>query len=353
MTGPRTDTYLEATHLIPAGETRTFAELAALAGRPGAARAAGRAVAACPIDAPHPWHRVVSSDGSLARDGERARAQRERLQAEGVLASGAEKVAARAAEGARSVPRPKRRPRAASPASASLEARLAALDWTRAVEVLRAEGAFVAPGLLAEAECVSLIAAYDDDARFERTIEMGPRGYGVGTYRYWKEPIPEPARSLRAGLYDRLRAPAGEAPGAVEYPPSLAEFWDRCRASGQKRAASILLRYGEGGINFPHRDIYGRQWFPYQAVAVLSRRGADFEGGEFVLFEEAPGEGSRERAFALDAGDLLVFASRGYSRPRAGPSAKGRALLAELHHGMRAVTRGERFALGLVLHLAE
>jgi hypothetical protein len=173
---------------------------------------------------------------------------------------------------------------------------------------------------------------------------MGPRGYGVGTYRYFKDPLPEPARSLRETIYERLRGLAAEAPGASEYPTTLAKFHDRCRKSGQKRASSILLRYPEGGVNFPHRDIYGRQWFPYQAVVVLSRRGADFEGGEFLLHEES---GAGERAFALDAGDLAVFASRGYRSP--GP----RPRYVEVKHGMRAVTRGERFALGLVLHLAE
>jgi len=340
MTEPKTNRYWEATRLVPAGETRTFAELAALAGHPGAARAAGRAIAACPIDSDHPWHRIVASDGKLARDPERARVQRERLAREGAVLPRARPVA-------RPPPaRPKRR-RPARASGIGTESRLSGVDWGRAVESLRGEGIFLARGLLAEAECEALIETFENDACFERTIEMGPRGYGVGSYRYFKDPLPEPARSLREALYERLRALAAEAPGAVEYPATLAEFHERCRASGQKRASSILLHYSEGGVNFPHRDIYGRQWFPYQAVVVLSRRGADFEGGEFLLHEETPDAGARERAFALDAGDLAVFASRGY---RAGGP---RPRFVELRHGMRAVTRGERFALGLVLHLAE
>lgn len=222
-----------------------------------------------------------------------------------------------------------------------------ALDWGAAVDSLRTEGIFLARGLLAESECETLVEAFSEDSRFERTIEMGPRGYGVGTYRYFKEPLPEPARSLRETIYERIRGLAAETPGTPEYPATLAKFHERCRESGQKRASSILLRYPEGGVNFPHRDIYGRQWFPYQAVVVLSRRGADFEGGEFLLHEGPAALNTRERAFALDAGDLAVFASRAYRSP--GP----RPRFVEVQHGMRAVTRGERFALGLVLHLAE
>jgi len=50
---------------IPYGETRSYSELAAAVGRPGAARAVGRAVATNPISIVIPCHRVVGSDGSL------------------------------------------------------------------------------------------------------------------------------------------------------------------------------------------------------------------------------------------------------------------------------------------------
>src|SRR5262249_58661487 len=83
---------LEPPRLVPEGETRTFAELAALAGRPGAARAAGRAIAACATDAPYPWHRIVASDGSLSPVKNRARIQRERLRSEGAIGAEAERV---------------------------------------------------------------------------------------------------------------------------------------------------------------------------------------------------------------------------------------------------------------------
>ncbi len=51
---------------IPAGETTTYARLAADLGRPGAARAVARACAANPLALAVPCHRVVRGDGSLA-----------------------------------------------------------------------------------------------------------------------------------------------------------------------------------------------------------------------------------------------------------------------------------------------
>ncbi len=50
---------------VPYGETITYTELAARAGRPGAARAAGHANGRNPIAVMIPCHRVVGTSGSL------------------------------------------------------------------------------------------------------------------------------------------------------------------------------------------------------------------------------------------------------------------------------------------------
>jgi len=50
---------------VPFGETITYAELAARAGSPGSARAAGAATGRNPIALVVPCHRVVGTDGAL------------------------------------------------------------------------------------------------------------------------------------------------------------------------------------------------------------------------------------------------------------------------------------------------
>jgi O-6-methylguanine DNA methyltransferase len=54
---------LEAVRTIPRGETRTYGEVAVLVGKPGGARAVGRALAANPFPILVPCHRVVSKKG--------------------------------------------------------------------------------------------------------------------------------------------------------------------------------------------------------------------------------------------------------------------------------------------------
>jgi AraC family transcriptional regulator, regulatory protein of adaptative response / methylated-DNA-[protein]-cysteine methyltransferase len=54
----------EAVRTVPAGETVTYGEVAALIGSPGAARAVGGAMSRCPLFPAVPCHRVVrAADG--------------------------------------------------------------------------------------------------------------------------------------------------------------------------------------------------------------------------------------------------------------------------------------------------
>jgi methylated-DNA-[protein]-cysteine S-methyltransferase len=54
---------LKATFTIPAGETRSYGEIAKAVGVPGASRAVGRALGSNPIPIIVPCHRVVAAEG--------------------------------------------------------------------------------------------------------------------------------------------------------------------------------------------------------------------------------------------------------------------------------------------------
>lgn len=62
---PFQERVLAAAASIPMGEMRTYGQVAAMAGNPRAARAAGRALGANPIPVVLPCHRVVAADGRL------------------------------------------------------------------------------------------------------------------------------------------------------------------------------------------------------------------------------------------------------------------------------------------------
>jgi methylated-DNA-[protein]-cysteine S-methyltransferase len=56
---------LEFTREIPAGETRTYGELAKMLGQPHAAQAVGQALGANPVPLIIPCHRVLATGGKL------------------------------------------------------------------------------------------------------------------------------------------------------------------------------------------------------------------------------------------------------------------------------------------------
>lgn len=73
--------------LIPKGKVASYGQLAAMAGNPRLARAAGRAMKNAPADRDIPCHRVVSNNGEIAPPHvfESQQHQRSMLEAEGVI----------------------------------------------------------------------------------------------------------------------------------------------------------------------------------------------------------------------------------------------------------------------------
>jgi O-6-methylguanine DNA methyltransferase len=71
---------------IPKGETRTYKQVAELAGSPKAFRAVGTILSEN-YDPKIPCHRVIKSDGSLGQYNRGTNAKRQKLISEGVILS--------------------------------------------------------------------------------------------------------------------------------------------------------------------------------------------------------------------------------------------------------------------------
>jgi methylated-DNA-protein-cysteine methyltransferase-like protein len=74
---------------VPRGRVITYAQLARMAGLPGGARTAGRAMAGCPQGRGIPWHRVVGASGRILVREPYASLQWRLLEAEDVERTGA------------------------------------------------------------------------------------------------------------------------------------------------------------------------------------------------------------------------------------------------------------------------
>jgi hypothetical protein len=222
--------------------------------------------------------------------------------------------------------------------------RIAGLDWPALEAGLDRHGYATTPALLTAAECARLLRLFDDDRRFRQTIDMGRHRFGEGRYRYFAEPLPAIVGALRTGLYRRLAPVAARWTGEA-FPAELDAFRSRCHAHGQRRPTPLLLRYGAGGYNRLHQDLYGGVVFPLQVTVMLARPGRDFEGGAFLLVEQEPRTQSRGHAIDLAQGEAVVFATR--ARPVAGRRGTHRAVL---RHGVSTVVGGTRTTLGIIFH---
>ena len=86
VTGAFARRVLEVVVTIPFGELWTYGDVAGMAGSPRAARAAGSALANCPIELFVPCHRVVHAGGSIGGYGRHEERKRWLLRHEGAAA---------------------------------------------------------------------------------------------------------------------------------------------------------------------------------------------------------------------------------------------------------------------------
>jgi uncharacterized protein len=229
------------------------------------------------------------------------------------------------------------------------EKRVDAGDWDAIAHAVDDHGGAVLPRLLTGAEARLLRKLYSDEQLFRATIDMQPRRYGAGQYRYFHTPYPEPIEHLKQALYPRLLPIARDwwtkLGRDAPWPDSLDKWLDRCHEAGQTRPTALMLKYGTNDWNALHRDLYGDLVFPLQVVINLSDPDTEYTGGEFMLVEQRPRAQSRGIATQLPQGHGYLFTTR--DRPIR--SARGWSA-APVRHGLSVVRSGERYALGLIFH---
>jgi len=224
--------------------------------------------------------------------------------------------------------------------------------WERVSEELDAEGHAIIKGFLSPDECDGIRALYQKEKLFRSHVVMERHGFGRGEYRYFTYPLPNLIAALRTSLYPHLVPIANRWNNAigidVRYPPTHADFIQRCHEAGQDKPTPLLLKYETGDYNCLHQDLYGEHLFPIQLAVLLSEPDTDFTGGEFVMTEQRPRMQSRPIVVPLRKGDGVVFAVR--HRPVQG---KKSVYKVNLRHGVSRLRSGSRLTLGIIFHDAQ
>ncbi|HTE02305.1 MAG TPA: 2OG-Fe(II) oxygenase [Mucilaginibacter sp.] len=223
------------------------------------------------------------------------------------------------------------------------------LDWTTISNQLNDRGYALVKNVLTPAECDTLVWQYDDKSLYRKTILMERYRFGLGEYKYFNYPLPGIIEQVRSEVYPHLAPIANNWMRALNidkhFPKNLPELLEQCHQHNQTKPTPLILKYGKGGYNTLHQDLYGEVYFPMQLVLFLDEPGEDYNGGEFVLIEQRPRAQSKAIVLKPGKGDMLLFTTN--FRPVKGTKGYYRV---NMKHGVSEVTQGERHTLGVIFH---
>lgn len=227
--------------------------------------------------------------------------------------------------------------------------RLQTKDWQKAAESLTDKGYAVIKDVLTHEECKELIAAYQSDNNYRKTISMERYRFGMGEYKYFQYPLPQLITDIRETVYPYIAPVANQWMKVLNidkhFPATHQELKVLCHRHGQTKPTVLILRYGEGGFNTLHQDLYGEIYFPMQLVLFLNEADEDYTGGEFVLTESIPRAQSKANVLKPKRGDMLLFTTN--FRPVKGSKGYYRV---SMKHGVSPLHSGDRHTLGIIFH---
>lgn len=226
---------------------------------------------------------------------------------------------------------------------------LGAFNWQEIQCKLNQKGYVLLPDVLSKAQCNRLIAQWENDDDFRKTVIMERFRFGSGVYKYWHYPLPHLIGELRKILYDKLVSVANlwmkQLRLEIAYPDTFNEMLERCHSAGQLYPTPLILKYEQGGHNTLHQDLYGDVFFPFQVTCFLNEPMEDYIGGEFVITEQVPRVQSKVSVLTPRRGDLLILTTR--FRPVKGKKGYYRAAI---RHGVSEVLSGNRHTAGIIFH---
>lgn len=233
----------------------------------------------------------------------------------------------------------------------SLKSKLATTDWHSISESMNKKGYAIIPKILSDEQCKELIQDYDNENLYRKTVVMERYRFGLGEYKYFNYPLPKIIQTLRETIYPKLSPIANLWMKMLNidkvFPETFEELQTLCHENNQLKPTPLILKYGEGGFNTLHQDLYGDVYFPIQSVLFLNEPDEDFTGGEFVLTQQTPRAQSKAMVLKPKKGDMLIFTTN--FRPVKGTKGYYRV---NMKHGVSEVDSGERHTLGVIFHEA-
>ncbi len=230
-----------------------------------------------------------------------------------------------------------------------IKQKLQNIDWKFVANEMHQNGFSILPNLLSDQQCEALKTEYNNLTAYRKTVVMERYRFGLGEYKYFNYPLPDIIQQIRTNIYPKLAPIANMWFKALkidkQFPLEHAGLLQQCHANNQQKATVLILKYGKGGFNTLHQDLYGDVYFPIQTVLFLNEPDKDFTGGEFVLIQQIPRAQSKAIVLKPKKGDMLIFTTN--FKPEKGTKGYYRV---NMKHGVSEVKSGERYTLGIIFH---
>ncbi len=227
--------------------------------------------------------------------------------------------------------------------------KISGIDWQRVTEEVNEKGYALVLQFLPNQYCEELIGEYYNSDLYRKTITMKRHGFGLGEYKYFKYPLPDLIQTVRGAIYPKLTPVANTWMRVLnikrQLPDQFDEFQRLCHDNNQTKPTVLILKYGKGGHNTLHQDLYGNIFFPFQLVLFLNEPDDDYTGGEFVLTQHTPRAQSKAIVLRPSKGDMLILTTN--FRPVKGSKGYYRV---QMKHGISEVHDGDRHTLGIIFH---
>ncbi|MDO5981601.1 2OG-Fe(II) oxygenase [Flavivirga spongiicola] len=224
-----------------------------------------------------------------------------------------------------------------------------AIDWNKMAVDIHEKGYAIVPKFLSGMLCQELKSLYENEKGYRKTVVMERYRFGLGEYKYFDYPLPKTIQILREQMYPKLVPIANLWMKVLKidrrFPTTFSELQQQCHDNNQLKPTTLILKYGKGGFNTLHQDLYGDVYFPLQTVLFLNEPDVDFSGGEFVLTQQIPRAQSKATVLQPKKGDMLIFTTN--FRPVKGTKGYYRV---NMKHGVSELHNGERHTLGIIFH---
>lgn len=154
-----------------------------------------------------------------------------------------------------------------------IQQKISQINGQKIAEGMDEKGYILLSQFLPVKYCKELIDKYDNKDLYRKIITMEKYRFGLGEYKYFRYPLPNLVHNIRKSVYPILAPIANNWMRLLnlkrQFPNEFEKLQQLCHDNNQVECTVLILKYGKGGFNTLHQDLYGNIFFPCNSYSSL------------------------------------------------------------------------------------